>query len=406
MSVAGSRVGIVGGSIAGCALAVAAQRLGCDVTVFEASSGALEDRGVGIFIPIPLRDQLIARGYLPAETPYCHPPERLWVVADGTKPTGRVMWRQPFPGAANNWGVLWRALRRRVADDAYRKGTAVRACRLEAEQATVVLDDGRAEHFDVVIGADGYCSTVRPTVLPEVEPHYAGYVLWRGSYEEQLLSVPAARAVLDEGFVTVCFPGGHAIIYFIPGRDGATGPGRRLVNWAIYGLPPPGMDFKDPTSIPPGAVCGSLADRLKEILEEHLPPAWAELVTAGGSAVLFVQPIYDHAVPNLVTGRVVLVGDAAALSRPHTGSGATKALQDALAFEDAGLAHGSWPEILAAFDAERCAASTGIVETGRLLGRGLVEHTPDWAAMNGEQVEQFVTDLVAGRWVYLPPLSD
>jgi 2-polyprenyl-6-methoxyphenol hydroxylase-like FAD-dependent oxidoreductase len=62
MSVAGSRIGIVGGSTAGCAMAVAAARLGCDVSGFEASSGALEDRGVGIFIPLPLRRELIARG--------------------------------------------------------------------------------------------------------------------------------------------------------------------------------------------------------------------------------------------------------------------------------------------------------------------------------------------------------
>jgi pyruvate/2-oxoglutarate dehydrogenase complex dihydrolipoamide dehydrogenase (E3) component len=43
--VAGSRVGIVGGSVAGCAMAVAAANLDCEVVVFEASSGLLEDRG-------------------------------------------------------------------------------------------------------------------------------------------------------------------------------------------------------------------------------------------------------------------------------------------------------------------------------------------------------------------------
>ena len=41
--VRGSRVGIIGGSIAGCATAIALARLGCDVQVFERSSGVLRD---------------------------------------------------------------------------------------------------------------------------------------------------------------------------------------------------------------------------------------------------------------------------------------------------------------------------------------------------------------------------
>src|SRR5919109_33287 len=142
MSVVGSRVGIVGGSIAGCAMAVAAGRLGCDVTVFEASTGDLEDRGAGIGIPLPLREQLTARGYLPVATPCCHPPERLWVAADPADPAGRVMWRHAFPVAAHNWGVLWRAVRSLVPDTAYHKGKAVRGCRPDAEGVTVVLADG------------------------------------------------------------------------------------------------------------------------------------------------------------------------------------------------------------------------------------------------------------------------
>jgi 2-polyprenyl-6-methoxyphenol hydroxylase-like FAD-dependent oxidoreductase len=400
MSVAGSRVGVVGGSIAGCAVAVAARRLGCDVTVFEGSSGALEDRGVGIFTPIAVREQFAGRGYLPPATPYCHPRQRLWVVADPADGAGRVLWRQPFNGVANNWGVLWGTVRRLVPDGAYRRGTTVRACEPRDGHATLVFDDGTSQRFDVVVGADGYCSTVRAAVAPDVHPAYAGYVLWRGSYDERLAAGLAIRSVLDEGFVTIPFAGGHAVIYLIPGQDGATARGRRRVNWAIYGVPPEDSDFTDPTSVPPGGVSGPLAGRLEQILDEHLPRAWAAVVRAGGPDVVFVQPIYDHAVARCVQGRAVLVGDAAALSRPHTGSGATKALQDAMAFEDAGVAHGSWAELLAAYDAERCPAGAALVETGRQLGRGLVEDTPGWASMSAEQVETFVAGLVTGGWAY------
>ena len=405
MSLAGSRVGISGGSVAGCAMAVAARRLECDVTVFEASSGELKDRGAGIGIPITLREQLVASGYLAVDTPYYHPPERIWIRADPAEPTGRVVWRHPFPGATHNWAGLWRVLRDLVPDSAYRRGTAVRGCVGDEDGVTVVLEGGTAERFDVVIGADGYCSAVRAAVCPEVRPAYAGYVLWRGNYDESLVADSAAAAMLVGGFPTICFPGGHAIAYLIPGRNGGTGQGERRVNWGVYGMPPAGVHFDEPTSIPPGRVPGPLVERLEQILDEHLPPAWAALFRAGGPEVLSVQPIYDHAAPRFVRDRICLAGDAAALCRPHSASGAVKAMQEAVALEAAGWAHKTWPEVLAALEADRLPAATEAVEISRLLGHGLVERTPNWASMTCEEIERYVTGLIAGHTLYLQPSS-
>src|SRR5262245_47502899 len=74
-------VAVIGGSIAGCAAAIALRRAGCEVTVFERSRGNLEDRGAGIGMPLALLHTLVERDFVdprdgpPAsdEGPLCSP---------------------------------------------------------------------------------------------------------------------------------------------------------------------------------------------------------------------------------------------------------------------------------------------------------------------------------------------
>lgn len=241
-SVKGSRVAVVGGSIAGCATAIALSRLGCEVDVFERSSGALRDRGSGIAIPLPLRDELIANGYLPAGYPSCVPVRRHWAVADGTN-DGSVVWRQPSAAAMSNWGVLWRSLRAGVADDRYHDAAAIETVDANTDRASITLTDGTTATFDVIIGADGYRSTVRPLVVDTTEPDYAGYILWRGNFPESRLTNRAAIDALDaeHAWLTVGFDGGHAVMYPIPDFDNGASTGRRRINWAIYAPKPDGL---------------------------------------------------------------------------------------------------------------------------------------------------------------------
>ena len=62
----GLNVAIVGGSIAGCAAAIALRRAGCAATVYERSRGKLEDRGAGIGMPLALLRILIERNFVDA----------------------------------------------------------------------------------------------------------------------------------------------------------------------------------------------------------------------------------------------------------------------------------------------------------------------------------------------------
>jgi 2-polyprenyl-6-methoxyphenol hydroxylase-like FAD-dependent oxidoreductase len=80
-----------------------------------------------------------------------------------------------------------------------------------------------------------------------------------------------------------------------------------------------------------------------------------------------------------ITGRIVILGDAAFVARPHVGMGVTKAATDAAALAEALAAHpGDVPLALAAFEKERLAYGAAVVRRARDLGGYLrVQHMTD-----------------------------
>lgn len=290
-------------------------------------------------------------------------------------------------------------------DEVYREGTTIAEIEADARGATVVLQDGGRHRFDVVVGADGYRSRVRSLVFPGSQPTYAGYVLWRGNYEERRLP-PGLPSDADSGIFTVGFPGGHAIFYLIPDFGRPCHPGQRRMNWAVYTGVPDGIRFDDPSSVAPGWVSEDLVAFFENVLEEHFPPYWAEVVRRTGVHEISMQPIYDEAMPTYVPQRLLLIGDASTVTRPHTASGATKALQDALALERACREHATWSEVLAAYDAERCAVGNDLVELGRRIGRAQVEETPEWDSLTVAEFEAWVQATISGHRLYLYEHTD
>ncbi|MGW0750960.1 monooxygenase [Streptomyces sp. NPDC002587] len=380
----GGTVAVVGGSIAGCALATAAARAGAgDVVVLERTRGRLADRGVGLCINDERAGELEASGALPGGIAAHRLERRRWVVRDPAQAGGRVIWEQPFPFHSYHWGLLWRGLREAVPDRVlYRQGetvTGVTGAGVGTAAAEVRLAGGGAESYDLVVGADGYRSVVREAVCPESRPHYAGYVCWRGNFDAaRLAEIGGAADSAPDAVTTVCFPGGTCVIYRIPGPDGPR------VNWVLYAPPPRDgqLRFDDPTSFPPGALTPGLARQLDALLDREFPPYWGRALALTDPADTFVQPIYDLETARTTAGRLLLVGDAASVVRPHNTSGAAKALQDATAVAGIWRRCDSFEELLRGYQDARGAAGRELVALARRLGSAQVERTPAWAAMH------------------------
>ena len=93
------RVGIIGGSIAGCATAALLHRAGHDVIVFERSESDLVSRGAGIATLTAVWRDMMAHGLIDATLPACRADYFRFVSrGSGTGRRPRLP-RSPLPGA-------------------------------------------------------------------------------------------------------------------------------------------------------------------------------------------------------------------------------------------------------------------------------------------------------------------
>ncbi|MEU5716868.1 FAD-dependent monooxygenase [Streptomyces sp. NPDC020403] len=382
-------MGVVGGSIAGCAMAVAGLRAGADVTVYERSTGALQGRGLGIVIPPALHGQLVASGYLGAAMPTAPVGTRVWLTRAPGGRSARELARQPSPVTPCHWGLLWQALRTAATGARYHRGRPVTAVGpAGAGRAAVRTAEGE-QTYDLVAGADGHRSLTRRLLAPGLRPSPAGYAVWRGTLPASALAGHRRPSELLRGaWVTIGFPGGHGIFYLIPRGDGA-GPDDRLLAYAVYATPPgPGGSPDE-------------AGYVRELADEHFPEEWSEIVACGEHTAMTCHPVADLHAPLAADPPFLLAGDAAGVTRPHTASGAVKALQDALCLERALRTAASTADALRLYAGERTPEGARLVELGRRLGRAQVERTPDWTLMDQGAVDAWCRATLAGASSYL-----
>ena len=394
------QVAIVGGSIAGCACAIELIRSGCNVTLFERSGDELKDRGAGLGIPSDTVDMFIERNLVDRDLPRFSVPYFYRIYKSDQQPRlGYRAWDQRTAMTAVNWGELYRNLRKRVPDSIYNSNRNVIAIEeKDSDNVILKLDNGEKALFDLVICADGYSSLGRTTLYPQIELQYAGYVLWRGFINEAQLR---ESEPLETGIHCTGFPGGHGIFYLVPGADGSVDKGKRLVNWGVYlSIDEQNLgDFlTDKTgrqhhgSLPPGAMPIETELKMKARVLECLPTFYSEITEK--SIDTFAYVISDCEVPAYRKGRVCLVGDAGAFARPHSGAGALKGVNDAVALGASLRSNNQIEESLDIWSSERSAVNNELARFGNQLGRALVKEIPDWSKMNAKEMEQWYSSIV------------
>jgi 2,6-dihydroxypyridine 3-monooxygenase len=334
-------VAVVGGSLGGLTAALVLRDIGCEVDVYERATVPLSGFGAGIVVQPESIRYLVERTNIT--------PEEISISSSSTRyvdaERGSLIDEIHTQARYTSYNALYRGLLRSFGTERYHLGHALVGIAQDGEQVELRFARGAVARCQLAVCADGAFSTVRQRLLG-VTPKYAHYVSWRGLADRGLLSEPA-WSFFEDAFTYGLLRDSHIIAYPIPLVDDDLQVRGTQVNFQWYWNIPSGAEldemmtgrdgFRRLSSLHADDVIERYVGLLhRRAREEVAVEPLVELMTKIERP--FLTLIADTETPQMVVGRVCLVGDAAITARPHGGAGGAKAAADAWALADAVLA--------------------------------------------------------------------
>lgn len=299
---------VVGAGIAGLTMALACQRVGINVKVYEKAK-KLEHIGGGVLLwPHGLR-YLDWLGLSQHVKPFSLPIKQCYILNE----VGEKIFSEEYAHFYSLIGgeilpidrsLLQQALVEQLQENSLQLNKACVAIQNEQDQATVIFADGTQDSADLIIGADGIHSIVRKSFNEQASPEYTNHCWWGGIVAQK--DVPAL--VPNEVFTAI-------------------GLGKMCIAWPTHGEC---FMWYLPVKMPLEKVIrnGEEWSQLQSLCAGW-NPAVEQLIQAPAVGKKFYVPIY--ALPpqeRLSHHRVVLIGDAAHALGPVLGQGASQAIED------------------------------------------------------------------------------
>ena len=358
---------VVGGGIAGLATALGLRHAGASVTVVEQEPD-FHEVGAGLELAPNGTRVLADWGLLDRMTELGVSPQAL-VIKDATdgaeltrqQLTGDFRQRYGAPYLVAHRSDLLSILLQATRDAGVRLITNERIVSVDSNDdiATAAAASGTTYEARLVIGADGLNSTLR-SALSDDTPIASGFVAYRGTC--RMSEVPFHADV--DNVVAFIGPGCHFVQYPIR-NDGEDHLGQQLNQVAV---------FRSPAFFRGEAEWG---------MPHELDEAFAECAQPIREALQFVPRerhwlMFDREpIDNWVSGRLLLIGDAAHPMLQYLAQGACQSLEDARALQTAVTQHvfergagtgDGWREAAHAFNRDRAPHTGRVQQSARTWG--------------------------------------
>jgi 2-polyprenyl-6-methoxyphenol hydroxylase-like FAD-dependent oxidoreductase len=349
------RVLIIGGGVAGPALALFLKRAGVSSSVFEAypfregvgGGLGLAPNGMKVLQSLGVAEEVKRQGTVIRRFAFNN--------GSGRKLTSYELNHDRYgePMVALDRATLFELL----AVEMSRKGIDVhygkRLTHVQEMPSSIVahFEDGNSVEGDLIIGADGVRSTVRNYVVPQSEAEYTGLVGVGGF--TSLSSLPSlASQMLD----TMTFTFGKN------GFVGYSGCHQGTMMWWSNLFREREYSGEELSQLNPSAIVDEMLARFGEYADP-IPSLIQH------STNLLRVNVYDIlSLPNWHRGRTLLIGDAAHTVSPNAGQGASMALEDAIYLAKL-LRNSQDPLVFRSFELARKERAERIVAEGRRRGK-------------------------------------
>ncbi|QMT59490.1 FAD-dependent monooxygenase [Legionella sp. PC997] len=386
------KIGIIGGSIAGCALALLLKDR-FQVTVFEQVDN-LHSRGAGITISTELLHVLFEKNLIDQDTlSHTFIARSFYCQADNEPVYGKFLWQQGISMATLHWDTLFTNLRKRIPEPIYRAGIKVVDVQLKDKgSGQVTLESGETLQCDLIVFADGIQSIGRP-MISNLKPEYSGYVAWRGTLEfEQIKN----KTLFNEQVLYYCFSKGHLLTYPVYHHQ------TNKLNWVFYEKITL-EDLHDLGSTSLINFSGKAKKHLYQLAHDKLPQAVAQIILDTQSP--FMQKIVDVCVDRLVTQGALLLGDASILLRPHVGNGASLAIQDALSLSKHLRKYDDLQQAIVEWEKDSLPKRIAMYDLSKRMADALVLHPVKWQEMNESKMSSWWEQIILGEKWYTSPVE-
>lgn len=390
------KIGIVGASIAGLACAIKLLKLGFDITVFEKSTEISYARGAGIMLPHKLFEDLRQNDLVDENLKYFLMSEfSTFLKQDDGKQ--KLLTQTKYHNAVTvHWKSLHDALESKFDKKNCIYGRTIITFNSHVNYVELITDDNMRYEFDYVIFADGYNSLARKILFPEIKVQTVNYIAWRGLLEiNKIDSMKLLGYLYNKEYYRYLYKNGHLLLFPIPNPNASDGD--YIINWVLYeNLDASNMHSTKKEELIhnnflPGTMPKFYKDYLYTLAREYLPEFPCSIINL--TTEPFTQIISDILLPQYFVGRIGLIGDASTLFRPHIGSNATKALQDAIMLgnfieeeykktsPDLGEAFEKWSK-------SQNEKAQHLFPLAQALGKLLVTDVPDLATLDKEHMDE------------------